>query len=120
MDPGKKWVLGVPGDRGPAVRAFTTEGTEGHGENLKLANNRDLYEYLLSLARVLKNRGAENLAQAVLSASGHFAGMSTEFLGESRIALRKVVRVEHGLLNKAESTELVEILKQIDSAFEQR
>jgi hypothetical protein len=87
---------------------------------MTVADNRDLYEYLLSLATKLKNRGAEDLGQAVAAASRHFNGISTEFLGESRIALQEVAKAKRAILYKAESDELTEILKQIDYAFDHR
>jgi len=46
--------------------------------------------------------------------------MSTEFLGESRIALQEVTKAKGSVLDKAEHAELSEILKQIDSAVSRR
>jgi hypothetical protein len=46
--------------------------------------------------------------------------MSTEFLGESKMALREVAKDKSGILTHAEYTELSAVLKQIDSAFSDR
>ncbi len=85
-----------------------------------MKSKRELYEYLLTLSAKLTDRGAENLSQAVVTASRHAAGMSTEFLGESRIALREVAKDKSGILTPAECVELSAVLKQIDSAFSNR
>ena len=85
-----------------------------------LKSKQELYEYLLTLSAKLTGRGAEKLGRAVITASRHAAGMSTEFLGESRIALREVAKDKSGILTHAEYTELSAVLKQIDSAFSDR
>ena len=87
---------------------------------MKLASNRELYDYLVSLALVLKNREAEGLGQFVTEASRHSVGMSTEFLGEARIALRRVERDKNGVLNVEEHAELLDILEQLDIALDRR
>ena len=87
---------------------------------MKLANNRELYDYLLSLHKKLTERGAEILGKEVATASRYAAGMSTEFLGESRIILRKVAQDRSPILNEAERTELLAILQQLDAAFDRR
>lgn len=87
---------------------------------MQLANNRELYDYMVSLRKKLIERGAQTLAQTVMQASRHFSGMSTEFLGESRIALREVAKAEGGVLDRTEHAELLGILKEIDFAFSRR
>jgi hypothetical protein len=83
-----------------------------------LSNNRDLYEYLLFLASVLEQRGATALSEIVQFASRLASTFpATEFLGESRIALRRVLGEENGILNDQERTDLCDVLKQLDSAF---
>jgi hypothetical protein len=90
--------------------------------NMKaLSSNRELYEYLLSLAAELKKRRADELSEAVAFASRHAAGnMSTEFLGEARIALRRVLKEEDGALTAQERADLADVLKQLDEAFDRR
>ena len=87
---------------------------------MKLTSNRELYDYLLALSAKVTSRGDSELGQKIAAASRHAAGMSTEFLGESRIALRGVARDKSGILNEAEHAELLEILRQLDSAFDKR
>jgi len=83
-----------------------------------LSNNQDLYEYLLFLDSVLKQRGATALSGIVQFASMQASTFpATEFLGESRIALRRVLDEENGILNEQERTDLRDVLKQLDSAF---
>jgi hypothetical protein len=85
-----------------------------------LANNRELYEYLLRLASVLATRGRGDLSELATLASRHGAGMPTEFLGESRVALRSVLKNENGVLNDIERAEALNVLKQLDDALERR
>jgi len=85
---------------------------------MKLANNRELYEYLLSLSTTLQSRGGDALSQIVSAASRHAAGMSTEFLGESRIALRQVAQDTGGILSPAEQGDLCDVLEQLDQALD--
>ena len=87
---------------------------------MKLTSNRELYDYLLALSAKVTSRGDSELGQKIAAASRHAAGMSTEFLGESRIALREVAKDKSGILTHAEYTELSAVLKQIDSAFSDR
>lgn len=85
-----------------------------------LANNRELYDYLVALASELKQRGVASLSEAVDIASGQASSSSTEFLGESRIALRRVAAEEQGVLSDQQRSDLMDVLKQIDSAFHNR
>ncbi len=58
---------------------------------MRLANSQALYEYVVNLAAWFREHGAESMAEMVAAASRHGAGLSTESLGESRIALEKVL-----------------------------
>ena len=65
----------------------------------RLSNNAELYQYLLSLSKALEERNAKELAEIVTHASRMaVSNISTEFLGESRIALRKLINEERGIL----------------------
>jgi len=86
----------------------------------QLCNNRELYEYLVHLASELKRSKSEALGDIVSSASRHAAGMSTEFLGESRIALRRVLAEEVGILGEQERANLKSTLEQLDKALDER
>ena len=80
-----------------------------------LSSNRELYEYLVLLAGKLKERGFPELSETVRLASRHAASnMSTEFLGESRIALRQLLQRKGNALTDQEHTDLLDVLKQLD------
>lgn len=81
------------------------------------SNNRELYDYLIFLISALKERGAKALSEAVTFASGQASSMSTEFLGESRIALRQVLKEENGVLLQQERDDLLQVVKQLDDVF---
>ena len=83
-----------------------------------LSSNKDLYDYLLSLALILKQRGLIELSDAVEFASHLVSTIpSTEFLGESRIALKKVWSQRKGVLTRKERSDLRDVLKQLDKAL---
>lgn len=86
-----------------------------------LSNNRELYDYLVLLISALKERGAEALSKEVDHARRCSASnISTEFLGESRIALRRVLKDENGVLTQQERGDLLQVLKQLDDALDGR
>jgi hypothetical protein len=85
-----------------------------------LSSNEDLYEYLLFLASALKQRKSVALSEAVGLAIGNAASFSTEFLGESRIALKQVLDQENGVLTDQERTDLQDAWKQLDKIFDER
>ncbi len=85
-----------------------------------LSNNSELYEYLLGLEGTLRRHGAADLADAVASASRQASGLSTEFLGESRIALRRVSTQGQGVLSEPELMDLLDVLGQLDAALDRR
>ena len=82
-----------------------------------LSSNTDLYNYLLSLGDLLAERGSAQLAESVRFAARQGTGLSTEFLGESCIALRKVLDTESGLLQLHERDELRGVISQLNTAF---
>jgi hypothetical protein len=87
---------------------------------MQLENNRQLYDYLAAIGATLKARGAVELSHIVLAASRTAAGIPvTEFLGESRIALRRVEH-EQNVLTESERLELLDVLRQLDEAFSRR
>ncbi len=87
---------------------------------MKLSSNRHLYEYLESLATKLRDRGAGALSESITTASRYAAGMSTEFLGESRIVLRNLAQRGSTLLSQQEQSDLSDILAQLDEALDRR
>jgi hypothetical protein len=87
----------------------------------RLASNAELYEYLTALSKILEERGAKRLAEVVFHASQTAAGnMITEFLGESRFALRRVVKGDRGALTKEERDKAKHVLLQLEEVFEKR
>ena len=85
-----------------------------------LANNRELYDYLILLRDKLRERGAAQLSSDIDRASKHVAGMSTEFIGESRHALRSVHQRCESVLQPGERDELEDVLHQLERAVERR
>jgi hypothetical protein len=85
-----------------------------------LASNQDLYEYLQWLSSELKGRGATGLGDEVARASGQASALSTEFLGEARIALRTVERQAGSVLSPPERADVLDVLGQLDTALDRR
>jgi hypothetical protein len=84
---------------------------------MRLRNNQHLYDYLVSISTILNSRGAVELSQEVLAASRVVATIPvTEFLGESRIALRRVQNVQT-VLTDEECSDLRDVIRQLDEAF---
>jgi hypothetical protein len=81
------------------------------------SSNRDLYDYLLALQARLGSGGANALRDVVGIAIGNASSMGTEFLGESRIALRQVWKEERGILSDQERRDLSDVLKQLDAVM---
>lgn len=92
----------------------------GRERGRRLSSSAELYRFLLELEETLKRQGDRDLAEEVKSASRHAAGMSTEFLGESRNALRDVLDRGANLLNEEERRKVADVLKQLDEAFDRR
>jgi|HubBroStandDraft_6_1064221.scaffolds.fasta_scaffold543718_3 hypothetical protein len=86
---------------------------------MQLNNNRELYDYLVTLSAILSSRGADELSSTVATASRHATGMSTEFLGEARIALRRF-QDDRSVLTESEWLDLVDVLRQLDQSFYRR
>jgi hypothetical protein len=84
---------------------------------MRLDNNRQLHDYLAAIGAKLNARGAVDLSRVMLAASRTVATLpDTEFLGESRIALRRVEN-EQTVLTEDERLELLDIVRQLDEAF---
>ena len=87
---------------------------------MPLRDNQQLYDYLVAMSTRLNSRGAVELSQDVLAASRVAATIPiTEFLGESRIALRRVEN-KQTVLTDEECSELREVIRQLDEAFARR
>lgn len=84
-----------------------------------LSSNRDLYDFLINLASELRDRGAVGLSETISSACAHASSLSTEFLGESRLALRHVLE-DRVTLTPAQISEVSAALEQLDRALDRR
>jgi hypothetical protein len=81
-----------------------------------LTNNDELYRYLVQLGELLAARGASS--EGVRSAAKQAAGLSTEFLGESRNALMQVLNVDALALKPDEREKLLSVVSQIEAALQ--
>lgn len=84
------------------------------------SKNEDLYNYLFSLITILKERGRDDLSKQIEFATKQAASGSTEFLGESRIAIKEVLLKADGILNQNEKSDLTSALAQIGNALDKR
>ncbi len=86
-----------------------------------LAGIKELYDYLVFLTSELKQRGSAELSGAVDHARLCSASnITTEFLGESRIALRRVRDEEANALSAEHRADLLDVLRQLDQALDVR
>jgi hypothetical protein len=85
---------------------------------MKVSSNSELHEYLALLVSRPERVGAETLSKDVSTAARTVGVVPvTEFIGESRIALRRVLDQENGSLSKAERAEVQDVLSQLNAAF---
>ena len=77
----------------------------------------DLYQYVVSLAQTLREKGLKDLSAKLEAASQFASGSSSEFLGEVRLALQAVKEAHGGALSNAEDFKLQSMLKNIDREF---
>jgi hypothetical protein len=82
-----------------------------------LNSNADLYDYLQRLADILQSRGAKHLAAVIANARLQASGPSTEFLGESKIAIEAVLASENIVLSPAERGEASDVVAQLVRAL---
>ena len=85
----------------------------------RLSSNAEIREFLFDLQSLLTTGGASpSLIEALTVALGQ--GMITEFLGESRIALRRVRSEAPALLSPTALEAVEAVLQQLDEVFERR
>jgi hypothetical protein len=82
-----------------------------------LSSNQDLYDYLIRLAESLNARHKTDLGALAAEASQQAASTSTEFLGEARIALRRILKEESGALNQTERMDMEDVVYQLTAAI---
>ena len=85
---------------------------------MHLANNQELYNYLVRLAQYLKERDAIQLSDVVTRASRQASSLSSDFLGESRIALRRVLSEGTDVLEASERVDVDDVLRQLTAAID--
>lgn len=85
-----------------------------------LSSNRDLYDYLQFLSSILERQGAISLNSAITFALAQASSSSTEFIGESRIALQRMANEAKQILSDQEFDDLLGVLKQLDKALDKR
>lgn len=82
------------------------------------SNNQEFYDYLTLLISRLHERGFHDLAKPLEFAASQASSNSTEFLGESRIALRQLLDENPvQALTEPEIAEVHSALRQLDTAF---
>lgn len=84
------------------------------------SSNEDLYKYLLYLISILNERGRGDLGEKIDFARKQAASSATEFLGESRIALKEVLQKSEKSLNEQEKDDLASAIVQISDALGRR
>ena len=83
-----------------------------------LSSHQDLYDYLIWLAQSLNARQKTDLGALAADASQQAgATTSTEFLGEARIALRRILKEESGALSQTERTDMEDVVHQLTAAI---
>lgn len=87
----------------------------------KLSSNQELYEYLLFLSSVLKQRGSKQLDEIVGFAIGFASTFPpAEFIYESRLALERILEQENGVLTDQERKDARRVFKQLNKACKKR
>jgi hypothetical protein len=84
------------------------------------SKNEDLYNYLLSLISILKERDRDDLGKQIEFATKQASSSSAEFLGESRIAMKEVLLKTDSSLNQKEKSDLIGALTQIGNVLDKR
>jgi hypothetical protein len=85
-----------------------------------LASNAELYRYLATLEAELRAHGPPDVVVALFHAARCAPGPRREFLVESRVALRAVLWRTHGTLAPDRRDELIDVLRQLDNALDNR
>ena len=73
-----------------------------------------LYDYVVWLGDTLEARGSSRLANRVKVAGRFASGSSTEFFGETGIALNQVKDEHGGLLSEQETFRLMSVIRNVE------
>jgi len=71
----------------------------------------------MALREALAASGRVSLAEDVTHALLSAASLSTEFLGESRVTLKKILRESSDQLTSDERARMWDVVKQLDETF---
>ena len=82
-----------------------------------LSSNAELHSYLLQTADHLTDLGLSSEADKVRRAAAQGTGLSTEFLGESKLALADALLAADEHLGSLERSKLVAVITQLDKAL---
>jgi hypothetical protein len=85
-----------------------------------LASNAELHRYLLQTAELLTLLGRAEQADKVRRAAAQGAGLGTEFLGESKIALLDVLRTSGNVMDVADRNRVAAVIEQLEKALNRR
>lgn len=83
----------------------------------RLSTNADLLKYLVELAGILQDAGLSAEAEEIRFASSLAGALSTEFLGESLLAMRKVTPAARAALSELQMTDFDRVAAQLEFAF---
>ncbi|MBK8574201.1 MAG: hypothetical protein IPN90_00460 [Elusimicrobia bacterium] len=84
---------------------------------MKINNNKDLKLFLDKLSHQLADGGENESASLLSDASQNYIGSSSEFLGEARIALSKILSKNSSGLTENDKNDLRGVIQSIDIAF---
>jgi hypothetical protein len=83
-----------------------------------LSSNTELHSYLLRTAEELQRIGLNEQAESIRNAAAQGMGLSTEFLGESRIALAEALRAAGHAMPSMDRARLIAVLRQLDQTLD--
>ena len=86
----------------------------------KPRNNRELQDYLVQLGNDLAARGLVDLGGKVCKVAQVPYTVGTEFLGESRIVLRRVAADADTVLSAEERAAVADVLAELDRVLDRR
>jgi hypothetical protein len=84
---------------------------------MKIQSNADLKLFLDKLSGQLANTGDHESVNLLNQASQNYITSSSEFLGEARNSLSKILSMRKSKLTEFEINDLREVIQSIDTAF---
>ena len=105
---GNKTVRFAAGEFSNGVWGFYEEGSDA----------QDLFRYLVGLGALFENSGDTARAQRVLHVSKFVSGSTTEFYGEARLLLPRILAEAGDTLPEVERAKLRDIISRVERAFD--